>query len=128
MPSTEAALARFRDFYNTFGDAWLPRLEEIYAPGFVVEDPFKRFEGDFAELRRYFTRVAKLRGSTFVVDDIASGSDGHYVRWTWTWQRAVPCVTHLRLDEEGRVVYQRDLFDPVDSLPVLGRIVRALKR
>ncbi|MFT3692558.1 MAG: nuclear transport factor 2 family protein [Kofleriaceae bacterium] len=126
--TTAEALARFRDFYDTFGEAWLPRLEEIYAPGFYVEDPFKKFDGDFGELRAYFTRVTKLKDSKFVVEDIASGSDGHYVRWTWTWKRAVPGVTHLRLDREGRVTYQRDIFDVVDSLPVLGRVIRAIKR
>ncbi|HEY0252827.1 MAG TPA: nuclear transport factor 2 family protein, partial [Kofleriaceae bacterium] len=84
---TEAqALDRFRAFYATFSAAWLPRIEEIYAVGFVVEDPYKRFDGDFAELHKYYARVARLRGSSFAVEDVATGSDGHYVRWTWTWK------------------------------------------
>ncbi len=133
------ALARFRAFYDTFSAAWIPRLEEIYAPGFHVQDPFHTFDGNFAELRAYFERVLKLAESRFVVEDVVTGGDGSYVRWRWEWRRdkraarrVVPGVTHLRFDAEGRVTHHRDLFDAAEgfyeALPGVGTVLRAIKK
>ena len=136
---TTSALARFRAFYDTFSAAWLPRLPEIYAPGFAFEDPFHRVDGDFAQLRAYFERVTKLPTSRFDVEDIAVGDDGAYVRWRWTWKlrarsdlRVVPGVTHLRLAGDGRVTHHRDLFDAAtgfyEAFPLVGSALRAIRK
>lgn len=135
----DAALARFRRFYDEFSPAWVVRLEELYAPGFAFKDPFHEVHGDFATLRRYFTRVLALAESRFIVEDVATGADGSYVRWRWEWKRkptdtlrVVPGVTHLRLDAAGQITYHRDLFDAAEgfyeSLPVVGSLLRAIKR
>jgi SnoaL-like protein len=127
----------FRAFYDTFSAAWLDRLEELYAPDFVVEDPFHVFRGDFAAMRAYFARVLALPHSRFATEDAATGSDGIYVRWRWEYKlfarsrtRELPGVTHLRLRGE-RIAYHRDLFDAsvvYEGLPVLGGALRAAKR
>lgn len=138
-PTTAAALARFRDFYTTFSTAWLPRLEDIYTPDFELEDPFHAFRGDFAGLRAYFRRVLALPESRFIVEDIATGDDGSYVRWRWAWKlratsatRVVPGVTHLRLAGDGRIALHRDLFDAAsgfyEALPGIGTALRAIKK
>lgn len=139
MVTQDDALARFRAFYETFAPAWLERLEELYAPGFQFRDAFHAVEGDFETLRAYFRRILTLVESRFVVEDLAKGSDGAYVRWRWEWKRkaseprgVVPGVTHLRFDAEGRIVYHRDLFDAAEGVyerfPVLGSVLRAIKR
>ena len=136
----DAALARFRRFYDEFSPAWIDRLEELYAPGFAFQDPFHEVHGDFKTLRQYFTRVlTALAESRFIVEDLATGVDGLYVRWRWEWKRkptdalrVVPGVTHLRLDATGQITYHRDLFDAAggfyESLPVVGSLLRAIKR
>ncbi len=137
--TTEAAVARFRSFYETFSAAWLPRLEEIYASGFFLEDPFHTFHGDFDELRAYFARVLKLPASSFIVEDTATGADGSYVRWRWEWKlrkggalRVVPGVTHLRFTDDGKVFFHRDLFDAAagffEALPGIGTALRLIKK
>lgn len=134
------ALARFRAFYDTFSAAWLDRLPELYAPGFQFEDAFHRVDGDFATLRGYFARIlTALHETRFVVEDIATGADGSYVRWRWEWRRrakdplrVVPGVTHLRFDADGRITYHRDLFDAAsgfyEALPAIGTLLRAIKK
>lgn len=135
----DEALERFRRFYDTFSPAWIDRLEEIYAPSFVVSDPFHTFT-DFVPMRAYFRRILEAFAySKFHVEDIATGADGSYVRWRWEWQRrardertVVPGVTHLRFAEDHRIVYHRDLFDAAsgfyEALPVLGGALRAIRR
>lgn len=137
---TAAALARFRRFYDEFSPAWIARLEELYAPGFAFKDAFHAIDGDFAALRAYFERVLTALAETrFIVDDVATGGDGSYVRWRWQWrrrardaQRTVSGVTHLRFDGDGRITHHTDLFDAAEgfyeALPVVGSLLRAIKR
>jgi hypothetical protein len=140
MMDSSAALARFRRFYDEFSAAWIDRVEELYAPGFTFGDAFHTIDGDFDALRAYFRRVlTALAESRFVVEDVATGGDGSYVRWRWEWRRrardplrVVPGVTHLRFDADGRITHHRDLFDAAEgfyeTLPVLGSVLRAVKR
>jgi len=140
MTIVDDSLARFRRFYNEFSEPWLGRLEELYAPGFVFRDAFHTIEGDFARMRTYFRRVlTALHATRFVVEDVATGGDGSYVRWRWEWQRrakdplrTVPGVTHLRFAGDGKITTHQDLFDAAEgfyeALPVVGAALRAIKR
>lgn len=137
--STEA-LARFRRFYDTFSAAWVDRVEELYAPGFEFADAFHEIRGDHEALRAYFRRIlTALAESRFVVEDLATGDDGSYVRWRWEWRRkasdplrVVPGVTHLRFAADDRITYHRDLFDAAggfyEALPGIGTVLRAIKK
>ncbi len=140
MLDTTQSLTRFRRFYDEFSTAWIERVEELYAPSFAFKDAFHRIDGDFPALRAYFHRVlSSLAETRFVVEDVATGGDGSYVRWRWEWRRrsrdalrTVPGVTHLRFDAEGRITHHTDLFDAAEgfyeTLPVVGSLLRAVKR
>lgn len=140
MSAIDDALARFRQFYDEFSPAWIDRVEELYAPGFVFRDAFHTIEGDFDAMRAYFRRVlTALHSTRFVVEDTATGGDGSYVRWRWEWQRrardplrTVPGVTHLRFAGDGKITSHHDLFDAAEgfyeALPVVGGVLRAIKR
>ena len=131
---------RFRRFYDEFSPAWIERLDELYAPGFTFKDAFHAIDGDFPALRAYFNRVLNSLAETrFVVEDVATGRDGSYVRWRWEWRRrardelrTVAGVTHLRFDAEGRITHPTDLFDAAEgfyeALPFVGSLLRAIKR
>lgn len=137
---TAQALERFRAFYDGFSPAWIERLEELYAPGFSFRDAFHVIEGDFPALRAYLRRaLTALAESRFLVDDVATGGDGSYVRWRWQWRRrakdpvrVVVGVTHLRFAADGRITHHADLFDAAEgfyeALPVIGGLLRAIKR
>jgi hypothetical protein len=140
MTTTDEALARFRRFYDEFSPAWIERIEELYAPGFVFKDAFHTIDGDFEAMRTYFRRIlTALAHSRFVTEDVATGADGSYVRWRWEWKRrasdslrVVPGVTHLRFAADGRITHHTDLFDAAEgfyeALPVVGGVLRAIKR
>jgi hypothetical protein len=136
---TQLTIGRFREFYATFDASWLDRLEELYAPGFHLEDPFHTFDGDFAAMRAYFGRILTgLAASKFIVEDDATGADGTYVRWRWEWKRrakdqlrVIPGVTHLRFAANDKIAYHRDLFDATDVyaiIPVLGTVLNQIKK
>ncbi len=133
-------LARFTQFYNTFSRAWLDRLPEMYAPELVFEDPFHRIDGDLPAFRAYLARALDaLYESRFAVEDIATGRDGSYVRWRWSWRRkerhdlhVVEGMTHLRLSPSGLITFHRDIFDAAsgfyETLPGLGGLLRTIKK
>ena len=137
--TTADALARFRRFYDEFSAAWIERVEELYAPAFQFKDAFHAIEGDFPALRAYFTRVLGLAETRFIVEDVATGADGSYVRWRWEWRRrakdprrTVPGVTHLQFDAHGKITHHTDLFDAAEgfyeTLPIVGGVLRAIKK
>lgn len=83
--------------------------------------------------------LTALAETRFIVEDLATGSDGSYVRWRWEWRRrakdpltVAPGVTHLRLDSDGRITHHTDLFDAAEgfyeTLPVVGSLLRVIKR
>jgi steroid delta-isomerase len=138
-------IVRFREMYDSFSEAWIDRLEELYAPGFQFQDPFHAVVGDFTKLRAYYRRALTGPASTqFITEDDATSADGTYVRWRWEYKlrakdqlRIVPGVTHLRFvttDQPGlrQISYHRDLFDAAEgfyeALPVLGAALRAVKK
>ena len=137
---SSALLARFREFYDQFSAAWIPRLGELYAERFEFRDPFHTIVDDRAALEAYFTRVLKLPESRFITEDQAVGSDGAYVRWRWVYklrtsapQREIIGVTHLRATEDGeRFAAHRDLFDAAEAVyeqvPIVGAMIRAVKK
>lgn len=138
-------IQRFREMYDSFSEAWIDRVEEVYAPGFRVQDPFHTIVADFPKLRAYFRRALTGPAYTrFITEDDATGADGTYVRWRWEYKlrakdplRIVPGVTHLRFEKAEQpglpqVIYHRDLFDAAEGfyevLPVLGTVLRAVKK
>ena len=82
-------------------------------------------------------KVLALPASVFVTEDEATGSDGVYVRWRWTYklfawskEKTIPGVTHLRLRDD-KIIYHRDLFDAAvvfEGVPVVGTAIRTSKR
>ncbi|MEO8701875.1 MAG: nuclear transport factor 2 family protein [Kofleriaceae bacterium] len=138
--TTADALARFRRFYDEFSPAWVARVDELYAPDFEFVDPFHAIQGDLEALRAYFGRVLTALATTrFVVEDVATGADGSYVRWRWEWRRrakdalrVVPGVTHLHFDDAGLITHHQDLFDAAsgfyEALPVIGGLLRTIKK
>jgi hypothetical protein len=142
---TTPELARFRAMYDGFSEAWIERVEELYAPGFHFQDPFHTVVGDYDKLRAYFKRALTGPAFTqFITEDDATGADAAYVRWRWEYKlrakdplRVVPGVTHLRFVEAApaglpQIIFHRDLFDAAsgfyEALPVLGTVLRAVKK
>lgn len=135
-----ALLARFREFYDQFSAAWIPRLGELYGERFEFRDPFHTIVDDRPLLEGYFARVLKLPETRFITEDQALGNDGAYVRWRWVYrlrasapQREIAGVTHLRATDDGnRLTVHRDLFDAAEAvyehIPVVGALIRAVKK
>ena len=128
---------RLADFYETLTPASIAALDALYAPDARFKDPFNEVAGT-AAIRRIFAHMfATAESPRFVVTYCIEQGEQAMLGWEFHFAlrgRALTVrgVTHLRFDAEGRVTLHRDYWDAAEELyeklPVLGGLMRALKR
>ncbi|MEM7144534.1 MAG: nuclear transport factor 2 family protein [Verrucomicrobiota bacterium] len=120
-----APAERMAGFFNSFGPDQLDRVDELYAPDAVFEDPLNKGEGR-AHIRAVFEDTCKqLKNISINVTDTLPAPDNRsaFIRWQMQYRFRgksfdIPGVTHLHFDEHGAITSQRDFWDA--SLPVYG--------
>ncbi len=135
------ALSRVVTFYETLTEQTLPQLRELYAANAYFKDPFNEVN-DIAAIETIFAHMfVSLHEPRFIVTTkIAQGHEA-FLTWDFTFRikKFKPNVTqtirgasHLRFNEEGRVVFHRDYWDAAEELyeklPVIGGFMRFIKR
>jgi steroid delta-isomerase len=131
-------LARLAAFYESLTPAALDRLGELYAPSARFIDPFNDVTG-LAPLRGVFEHMFQsLDGPRFTVLEAMAGECSGFLLWTFRFRRGggqeqqILGTTHLRFDDEGRVLLHHDHWDAAgqlyETLPVLGTLMRWLRR
>lgn len=135
---TDPRLARLAVFYESLSPETLDQLGELYAPSARFIDPFNDVTG-LGPLRRVFEHMFEtLEAPRFVVVDAQAGARSGFLLWTFHFRRAggreqqILGTTHLRFDDEGRVLLHHDHWDAAgqlyETLPVLGMLMRWLRR
>ena len=135
---TDPRLARLAVFYESLSPGTLDQLGELYAPSARFIDPFNDVTGLLA-LRRVFEHMFEtLDAPRFVVVDAQAGARSGFLLWAFHFRRAggreqqILGTTHLRFDDEGRVLLHHDHWDAAgqlyETLPLLGPLMRWLRR
>lgn len=137
----EAGIERFREL---FADLTEPRIRaqirEVYAADVFFNDTLKEIRGIEA-LEAYMVESARAVETCRVeVDDVASSQGSYYLRWRMDirflrFKKGVLTssigMSHLRLDDDGRILLHQDYWDATSGLfehvPVLGYGIRAIK-
>lgn len=134
-------LDRFRDLFR---DLSAERVQElaagVYAPDVYFNDTLKEIHGVDA-LVPYLVDSAEGAALCRVdVQDVARGTGDYYLRWTMDIEfarfdkgvihRSIG-MSHLRLDDDGRILLHQDYWDAAsglfEHLPVLGWGIRRVK-
>ena len=136
----QAALARFREFYEVYSAERIRAgVRALYAPDAYFGDPFKSVQGLDA-IERYFLKMAEpIQECTFAIDRCDGAGGEYYCTWEMhLLSRAAPRkpvrvlgISHVRFSTDGQVVFQQDYWDTgavLDVLPVVGRLTRHVKR
>ena len=133
-------LDRFKTVFNQLNRDNLGLLEEIYTPDVRFRDPVHALDG-LPALRDYYARLYDgVVSCHFDFEaEVIQGRQGMLV-WIMHFQHArfrrgetleLRGVSHLRFLDDGRVNDHRDYFDMgefiYERVPVLGRIIRAIK-
>lgn len=132
----------FTDFYRDFEpEAIRENAPRVFAPDAYLNDQLRELEGVEA-ITDYLVEAAEsFAEAGFEVHDAAKSGDEHYFRWTMTFRLAgspdeppivAPGVSHVRFDEQGRIVFQRDYWDTASAIyeriPLLGGLMRAVQK
>lgn len=128
-------------FYQTFSPQSVKRIPEFYSDDAFFKDPFNEVNG-LAAIQRIFahmyTQVAEPR---FIVKEKVGGDRDAVLVWEfhffvqfWRTNRAqvIRGVSHLKLDDAGRINYHRDYWDANEELfvklPGIGLLMRWLRK
>lgn len=124
------------EFFRRRNEALSPFLE-LYDEAIHFEDPVHNVDGlaAFAETNKRFAERARLLD--IEIGDVVEGGDVFFAAWTMRFaprfgpRMTLVGATHART-RAGKLIYQRDHFDPVGgffcALPGAGHLYRFLIR
>lgn len=140
LACSDPRLTRLIAIYETLAPATLGALEALFAPQARFVDPFNDVSGP-AAIRRVFEHMFEtVDAPRFEVLDAAIGAGGGaFLLWNFHFQsrdkqrtpRCIQGTSHLRFDEQGRVLLHQDHWDPArqlyEGVPLLGGLLRRLR-
>jgi steroid delta-isomerase len=135
-----ASLQQAIVFFETIAADNVGQLARVYTDDAFFKDPFNEVRGS-AEITRIFEHMfVQVDAPRFVVTTQLLQGNEAFLCWNFLFRmkrfaREEQCIrgaTHLRFAEDGRIDFHRDYWDAAEELyeklPVLGSLMRALKR
>lgn len=129
------------DWFERLSPQTLDRIPQFYAANAEFKDPFNEVRGTDAIAHIFghmFTQVDEPR---FVIGSRFSGEDGVVLLWDFHFRSRGPLApqamsvrgaTHLRFDDQDKVILHRDYWDAAEELyaklPLVGWLMRGLQR
>lgn len=136
LPRLQPFVTMMREFS---ANKMTENITAAYAETFYFNDTFHTFERRPA-LIDYFTELAGKGKTEVTFLDATNAGNDFYVRWQMRMQfqalwRDIDVtsvgLTHLRLDEEGKIVLHQDFWDGAEGfyahLPVIGGQIKRIR-
>jgi len=136
-----AAVQRVVDLYADFSEKNIrEHVSEVYADRLFFRDGFKQFTS-VEPLAAYMIRSTEpLRRCTFEFEPFIRRGEDYFLPWTMIVSlnrdkedredRALG-ISRIRFNEDGKVVFQQDYWDPTDVLysriPIANWLIRKVK-
>ena len=141
LADPRAAADRIVRWFETLTPDSLTGLDDCYTPDATFKDPFNEVKGVDA-IRDIFSHMYRaLDGPRFIVTGRIVDGEQCFLIWEFRFRfkrfdtttlQTVRGGSHLMLAEDGRIRKHRDYWDAAEELyeklPVLGRLMRWLKR
>lgn len=133
----DLAAQRYIDFFEQLEPGSLERLHEVFTERARFVDPFNDVSGH-AAIRAVFAHMfERCEQPTFIVDECLGEGGVRYLRWTFAFgsgsrECRIRGVSRVCFAADGRASEHVDYWDPAsqlyESIPLLGRVLRALRR
>ncbi|HOJ13821.1 MAG TPA: nuclear transport factor 2 family protein [Deltaproteobacteria bacterium] len=133
------AIERFKEFYRIFSaERIAASMERVYAENAYFEDGLRQVRGR-ERIKEYFlSTTSAFTECTFDIKDMAYSQGNYYFRWIMHLRlkrdpdhpMEQPGMSHVRFDEQGRVVFHHDYWETLalfERFPVIGRVIRFIK-
>lgn len=146
FPGSDAAidrgLERFAQVYADLTHAEIGRrVASLYADQLYFNDSLKTFTSRVPLVEYMQATAVMLQESTVTVDQVTRDGNDVFVRWTMTFKASAmgrPMtsesvgMSHLRFDNEGRIVVHQDFWDSAAglyrNLPVVGYALKQVDK
>ena len=136
------ALDRYVAAMEATGTTSIDDIMAFFADEARFRDPFSDVRGK-AKIRRVFEKTHDdLDDIRITVTDRATGTDAHYIRWTFKAQPkgilkrqgefVIEGMTEVHINDHGLVTAHLDYWDPTphvwQRIPLMGTALGALRR
>jgi len=135
----QEAIARFTEFYRVFSaERIAASIDGVYTENAYFEDGIRQVKGR-ENIREYFLgTTGAFTECTFDIKDVAYSQGNYYFRWIMHLRlkrdpdnpMAQPGMSHVRIDEQGCVVFHHDYWETLalfERFPVIGGVIRWIK-
>ena len=134
-------VARVVDVFEHLTPESVQQLGAIYSPNVWFKDPFNEVRG-LPQVQGIFSHMfVVLDRPRFVVTDIVAANGQCFLTWNFAFHlkrfdratlQTIRGASHLKFTADGLIDFHRDYWDAAEELyeklPVLGRLMRWLKR
>lgn len=145
-PGSDAGIdAGLEEFAAVYGNLTHPdigkRVEDLYAESIYFNDSLKTFDSRQKLVDYMKVTAHMLDDSSVEMQQVVRDGNDVFVRWTMTFSsstlgREITSesigMTHLRFDEQGRVVLHQDFWDSAAglyrNLPVVGYALQQIDK
>lgn len=140
---TKKALDKFSAFLKGIGSAdYIEKeISNVYAENAYLNDTLKTLKNR-DEIKKHFIKTSKAMTSYSVeIEDIASTSQGHYVRWTMKFTAPKLAkgkeiisigISYVVFDQDGKAILHQDYWDSTagffEHVPLVGGGIRVVKK
>jgi hypothetical protein len=116
-------------------------LTEVYAEAVYFRDAFKQFD-HAEEIREYMLAgLEPLHGAEFIFNRVLRDGGDFYIDWTMrldfrktppgTWEESIG-MTRMRFNNEGKIIFHQDYWDPTDivyrRIPLVRGLIAYVKK
>jgi steroid Delta-isomerase len=138
-PAHSTILTQAIYFFEHISPNSIEQIDHLYASDAYFKDPFNEVTGTAAIKKVFAHMFVKVGEPSFKILSVLENNNEAFLTWDFsltfkgeTRRRKIHGSSHLRFSAAGKLAYHRDYWDAAEELyeqlPVIGRVMRFLKR
>ena len=124
-------LTEFKEWFLNLNESSLDNIVSFYDENVFFKDPFNEFNGSEKLKKLFIHMFITLKNPHFVFIDNIENSDGIFLTWNFIFSYKenlfkIHGSSHLKLNEENKIIYHRDYWDVGEELLLKIPIIKSL--
>lgn len=133
----ELQLESYIQFLTNLSESSMDHLERLYDKSIDFRDPINSAVGLRQLEAVYLDLFKQLKQISIQVTGQVAGVSGSFIHWDMSYsfrrkKRNIEGITMIRLNNVGKIIYQRDYWDASHSVygefPLLGTVIRFIHK
>ena len=126
-----SSLTEFKEWFINLNESTLDNIVSFYDENVFFKDPFNEFIG-IEKLKKLFIHMfINLKNPHFVFIDNIETSEGVFLTWDFIFSYKesffkIHGSSHLKLNEENKIIYHRDYWDVGEELLLKIPIIKKM--